>query len=89
MEKIGVQEIKELFAGLGQMMDLIMLRLKVLESQWTKGMKQKGGGEELLLKFFIHMVFKTHCYKQIYSDKQLTHTTSLYSSPNIMNCLHI
>lgn len=33
MEKMGVQEQKELFVGLEQIMDLIILRLKVLESQ--------------------------------------------------------
>lgn len=44
MEKIGVQEIKELFAGLGQMMDLIMLRLKVLESQCASGLVNLVGG---------------------------------------------
>lgn len=54
MEKIGVQEIKELFAGLGQMMDLIMLRLKVLESQWTKGIKQKEGGRAFTKILYSH-----------------------------------
>lgn len=65
------------------------VKIKSFRKPVNKRNETKGGGEELLLKFFIHMVFKTHCYKQMYSEKQLTHTASLHSSPNIMNCLYI